>query len=70
MAALPDAVSSGYVSQLVVGFALANKANVESGWVSNLFEQCNVPHVEIWEVLHTMYESQVRISASRSLCNA
>lgn len=48
-----------YVSQLVVGFALANKANVESGWVSNLFEQCNVPHVEIWEVLHTMYESQV-----------
>lgn len=40
-------------------FSLANKAQVNSGWVSHLLIQCNVPYVEAWEVLHNMYESQV-----------
>lgn len=39
---------------------LANKNDVPSGWVSRLLVQSNVPFVEIWEVLHNMYESQVR----------
>ena len=50
----------GFVSQLLVRFMLANKDGVTSGWVSRLLVQSNVPFVEIWEVLHNMYESQVR----------
>ncbi|KAJ2920291.1 hypothetical protein MD484_g125, partial [Candolleomyces efflorescens] len=48
-----------FVSQLLVRFMLANKDGVTSGWVSRLLVQSNVPFVEIWEVLHNMYESQV-----------
>ncbi|TFK30342.1 nucleoporin [Coprinopsis marcescibilis] len=48
-----------FVSQLLVRFMLANKGDVPHGWVSRLLVQCGVPYVEIWEVLHNMYESQV-----------
>jgi len=47
---------------------LVNKGDVPSGWVSRLLVQCNVPYVEIWEVLHNMYESQVNTPRSLYYC--
>lgn len=57
----------GFVSGLLVRFRLANKGEVPPGWVSRLLSQCTVPYVEIWEVLHNMYESQVGAHSKLSL---
>ncbi|EAU93155.2 nucleoporin Nup157/170 [Coprinopsis cinerea okayama7 len=48
-----------YVSYLLVKFRLDNKGEVPSGWFCRLLVQSKVPFVEIWEILHNMYESQV-----------
>lgn len=30
------------------------------GWAPRILVQCGVPHPEVWDILHEMYESQVR----------
>jgi len=48
-----------FVAMLLVRFALANKGAVPYGWAPRILEQCHVPYVEVWDVFHEMYESQV-----------
>jgi nuclear pore complex protein Nup155 len=53
----------GFVAMLLVRFALANKGAVPYGWAPRILEQCHVPYVEVWDVFHEMYESQVIFSS-------
>ena len=53
---------------LLVRFALANKGVIPVGWASRALIQCKVPYVEIWDVLHEMYESQVMLLSALPLC--
>jgi hypothetical protein len=53
----------GFVATLLVRFALANKGTVPYGWAPRILVQCNVPYVEVWDVFHEMYESQVILSS-------
>ncbi|KAI0082270.1 nucleoporin [Panus rudis PR-1116 ss-1] len=48
-----------HVASLLVRFALANKAVVPFGWAPRILVQCGVPHAEVWDILHEMYESQI-----------
>jgi hypothetical protein len=54
---------SGHIAALLVRFVLANKGVVAFGWAPRILVQCRVPYVEIWDVFHEMYESQVRFPA-------
>jgi nuclear pore complex protein Nup155 len=49
----------GFIATLLVRFALANKSTVPYGWAPRILVQCGVPFVEVWDVFHEMYESQV-----------
>jgi len=49
----------GFIATLLVRFTLANKNTVPHGWVPRILVQCGVPFVEVWDVFHEMYESQV-----------
>ena len=48
-----------YISRLLVEFHLANTDVVPPGWVVRVLARCGIPYVEIWDVFHQMYESQV-----------
>lgn len=43
----------------MVRFALNHKGVLPYGWAPRILVQCGVPYVEIWDVFHEMYESQV-----------
>ncbi|KAF8230634.1 nucleoporin [Tricholoma matsutake] len=48
-----------FIATLLVRFTLANKSTVPYGWAPRILVQCGVPFVEVWDVFHEMYESQV-----------
>jgi len=48
-----------YIVTLLISFSLRNKAHLPKGWTPRVLVQCGVPHGEIWDVLHDMYESHV-----------
>lgn len=52
---------TGLVATLLVRFMLSNKGTVPLGWSPRILVQCGVPFVEVWDVFHEMYESQVRM---------
>ena len=58
-AMLTSVLSIGYVSSLLVKFALNNKGVRPAGWVPRVLKECGIPYSEIWDILHEMYESQV-----------
>jgi nuclear pore complex protein Nup155 len=49
-----------HIATLLVRFSLAHKEVLSYGWAPRILVQCGVPFGEIWDVLHNMYESQVR----------
>jgi hypothetical protein len=51
---------TGHVANLLVRFALASDETVLAGWAPRALIQCGVAYAEIWDILHGMYESQVR----------
>lgn len=53
-------ILSGHIAALLVRFRLANKDAVSYGWAPRILVQCGVPYHEVWDILHEMYESQVR----------
>jgi len=55
-----------HIARLLVEFQLANTDAVPSGWVVRVLAQCSIPYVEIWDVFHQMYESQVPPFSSQS----
>ena len=55
-------VTVEHVASLLVRFGLAHKGDVPYGWASRILLQCGVPYPEVWDILHEMYESQVRSS--------
>ncbi|KAF9229208.1 nucleoporin [Gyrodon lividus] len=48
-----------HIATLLVTFSLRNKSQLPKGWAPRILVQCGVPHAEIWDVLHEMYESHV-----------
>ncbi|KAL1952061.1 hypothetical protein VTO73DRAFT_1210 [Trametes versicolor] len=48
-----------HIASLLVRFALAHKGDLPYGWAPRILVQCGVPHPEVWDILHEMYESQV-----------
>jgi nuclear pore complex protein Nup155 len=50
---------AGHIATLLVRFALNHKGVIPYGWAPRILVQCGVPYVEIWDVFHEMYESQV-----------
>jgi hypothetical protein len=48
-----------HIARLLVEFQLANTEAVPPGWVVRVLARCGIPYVEIWDVFHQMYESQV-----------
>jgi len=50
---------STLTAHLLVEFQLANTDAVPPGWVVLVLARCGIPYVEIWDVFHQMYESQV-----------
>ena len=51
---------SEHIASLLVRFALAHKGEIPYGWAPRILVQCGVPYPEVWDILHEMYESQVR----------
>jgi len=51
---------TGHVANLLVRFALASDKVVPAGWAPRALTQCGVAYPEIWDILHGMYESQVK----------
>ena len=49
-----------HIASLLVRFALAHKGELPYGWAPRILTQCGVPYPEVWDILHEMYESQVR----------
>lgn len=58
---LIEACFPGYVATLLISFSLRNRAQLPKGWAPRVLVQCGVPHAEIWDVLHDMYESHVSL---------
>lgn len=50
---------AGHIATILVRFALNHKGVLPYGWAPRVLVQCGVPYVEIWDVFHEMYESQV-----------
>ncbi|KAF5355937.1 hypothetical protein D9756_004133 [Leucocoprinus leucothites] len=48
-----------HIATLLVRFMLAHKTELPHGWAPRILIQCGVSFIEIWDVLHEMYESQV-----------
>lgn len=48
-----------HIARLLVEFQLANTDVMPPGWVVRVLARCGIPYVEIWDVFHQMYESQV-----------
>ncbi len=57
----------GHIATLLVRFTLAHKNELPHGWAPRILIQCGVPFVEIWDVFHEMYESQVLLFFADSL---
>lgn len=53
-----------HIARLLVEFQLANTDAVQPGWVVQVLALCGIPYVEIWDVFHQMYESQVCVNTS------
>jgi len=49
----------GHIASLLERFSLKHWAQLPKGWVPRLLIQCGVPHSDVWDVLHEMYESHV-----------
>lgn len=58
-AASDKSTMAEYIARLLVEFQLANTDAVPPGWVVRMLARCGIPYVEIWDVFHQMYESQV-----------
>ena len=48
-----------HIATLLVRFMLANKGDLPFGWAPRVLVQCRVPYIDLWDVFHEMYESQV-----------
>jgi nuclear pore complex protein Nup155 len=48
-----------HIARLLVEFQLANTDIVPPSWAVLVLVRCGIPYVEIWDVFHQMYESQV-----------
>ncbi|KAF9244625.1 nucleoporin [Melanogaster broomeanus] len=48
-----------HIATLLVTFSLRNKSQLPKGWAPRVLVQCGVPHADIWDVLHEMYESHL-----------
>ncbi|KAF8898825.1 nucleoporin [Infundibulicybe gibba] len=48
-----------YIASLLVRFTLANTSSLSPGWAPRTLIQCGVPFLEVWDIFHEMYESQV-----------
>lgn len=57
---------SGYIATLLISFSLRNRGQLPKGWSPRVLVQCGVPHAEIWDVLHDMYESHVSFRNPRA----
>ncbi|KAI0257476.1 nucleoporin [Lactifluus subvellereus] len=55
-----------HIARLLVEFQLANIEIVPPGWAVRVLARCGIPYVEIWDVFHQMYESQVPPFSSQS----
>jgi len=55
-----------HIARLLVEFQLVNTDVVPPGWVVRVLARCGIPYVEIWDVFHQMYESQVPPFSSQS----
>ncbi len=49
----------GHIARLLVEFQLANADVTPPGWAVRVLAQCGIAHMELWDVFHQMYESQV-----------
>jgi len=49
----------GFLARLLVEFQLANADVAPSGWAVRVLARCGIAYMEIWDVFHQMYESQV-----------
>jgi nuclear pore complex protein Nup155 len=59
-AASDESAMTEHIARLLVEFQLANADAVPPGWVVRVLARCGIPYVEVWDVFHQMYESQVR----------
>lgn len=50
----------GFIASILVHFRLRYKQVLPTGWASRILIQCGVRYAEIWDILHEMYESQVK----------
>ncbi|KAF9455109.1 nucleoporin [Macrolepiota fuliginosa MF-IS2] len=48
-----------HIATLLVRFMLAHKSELPYGWAPRILIQCGAPFIEIWDVFHEMYESQI-----------
>ncbi|KAL4070880.1 nucleoporin, partial [Scleroderma citrinum] len=48
-----------HIASLLVRFSLKYWTQLPKGWAPRLLIQCGVPHADVWDVLHEMYESHV-----------
>lgn len=48
-----------YLARLLVEFQLANADVAPPGWAVRVLARCGTAYMEIWDVFHHMYESQV-----------
>jgi hypothetical protein len=51
-----------FLARLLVEFQLANADVAPPGWAVRVLARCGIAYMEIWDVFHKMYESQVRRS--------
>jgi nuclear pore complex protein Nup155 len=49
----------GYLARLLVKFQLANADVAPPGWAVRVLARCGTAYMDIWDVFHQMYESQV-----------
>ena len=50
---------TGELARLLVEFQLANADVAPPGWAVRVLARCGIAYMEIWDVFHQMYESQV-----------
>jgi hypothetical protein len=56
----------GELARLLVEFQLANADVAPPGWAVRVLARCGIAYMEIWDVFHQMYESQVCMSRARN----
>ena len=50
---------TGELARLLVEFQLAHADVAPPGWAVRVLARCGIAYMEIWDVFHQMYESQV-----------